>query len=128
VGRNEQKNKQETKQTHKHKKTFRFRNNRISVSVVLVLLLQHPAPVLVFKQRLCLISLGDWQISPVFLLSFSGSCLVSSSLNEVWQFEFVCCPQVPEISSVALQTSCFGVGFLLCWLTGGLFLCLSPFL
>jgi hypothetical protein len=40
----------------------------------------------------------------------------------------VACPQVPEISSVAHQPSCFGFGFLLCWFTGGLFLCLSPFL
>jgi hypothetical protein len=41
----------------------------------------------------------------------------------VWQFKFVCCPQVPEISSVAHQLSSFGDGLLLCW-----FLCLTPFL
>jgi hypothetical protein len=46
----------------------------------------------------------------------------------MWQFKFVCCPQFLEISSVAHQLSCFGVGFLVCWLTGGLFLCLSSFL
>jgi hypothetical protein len=40
----------------------------------------------------------------------------------------VACPQVLEISSVAHQPSCFGVGFSLCWFTGGLFLCLTPFL
>jgi hypothetical protein len=33
-----------------------------------------------------------------------------------------------RISSVAHQLSCFGVGFLLCLITGGLFLCLVPFL
>jgi hypothetical protein len=33
----------------------------------------------------------------------------------VWQFKFVCCPQVLEISSVTHHTSCFGVGFSLCW-------------
>jgi hypothetical protein len=33
-----------------------------------------------------------------------------------------------EISSVAHQLSCFGVGFLLCLFTRGLFLCLTPFL
>jgi hypothetical protein len=38
------------------------------------------------------------------------------------------CPQVLENSSVAHQPSCFGVGFLLCWFTWGLFLCLAPFL
>jgi hypothetical protein len=31
------------------------------------------------------------------------------------------------ISSVAHQLSCFGVGFSLCLITGGLFLCLAPF-
>jgi hypothetical protein len=46
----------------------------------------------------------------------------------VWQFEFVYCPKVPENSSVAHQPSCIGVGFSLYWLTGGLFLCLAPFL
>jgi hypothetical protein len=34
----------------------------------------------------------------------------------------VACPQVLEISPVPHQLSCFGVGFLLCWFTGGLFL------
>jgi hypothetical protein len=46
----------------------------------------------------------------------------------VWQFKFVCCPQVLEIGSVAHQVSCSGVGFSLCLFTGGLFLCLTPFL
>jgi hypothetical protein len=40
----------------------------------------------------------------------------------------VACPQVPEISSVAHQLSCFRVEFSLCWFTGGLLLCLAPFL
>jgi hypothetical protein len=40
----------------------------------------------------------------------------------------VACPQVPEISSVAHQLSCFGVGFSLCWFIGVLFLFLIPFL
>jgi hypothetical protein len=32
------------------------------------------------------------------------------------------------ISSVAIQLSCFGVGFSLCLITGALFVCLTPFL
>jgi hypothetical protein len=65
----------------------------------------------------------------VFLfLSFSSSCLVSSSSNEVWQLEPACCPQVQEISSVVHKLSCFGVGFSLCLFTGSLFLCLAGFL
>jgi hypothetical protein len=88
---------------------------------------------LVFKQKLCH-SLTRWWSSlfcffffSFFFLPFSGSCLVSSSLSEVWQFKFICYPQVLEISSVAHQLSCFGVGFLLCWFTGVLFLCFTPF-
>jgi hypothetical protein len=46
----------------------------------------------------------------------------------VWQFKFVCCPQVQEISSVFHQLSCFGVGFSLCLFTTVLFLCLAPFI
>jgi hypothetical protein len=106
------------KQTNTQKNS-KVRNNRISVLVVLVLLLEHPVLGLVFKQKFCL-SLSRW-------LSFSGSCLVSFSLSEVWQVKFVCWAQVLEISSVAHQLSCFGVGFLLCWFTGILFLCLIPF-
>jgi hypothetical protein len=68
-------------------------------------------------------------LGSVFIfLSFIGSSLVSSSPSEVWQFKFVCCPQVLEISSVAQQLSCLGVRFLLCWFTGGLFFCFTPFL
>jgi hypothetical protein len=96
-----------------------------------VLLIQHPILALVFKQKLCR-SLARWLGSVWFFCFFvfllSSSCLVSSSFNGVWQFKFVCCPQVPEISSVAHQLSCFGVGFLLCWITGVLFLWLTPFL
>jgi hypothetical protein len=40
----------------------------------------------------------------------------------------VACPQVLEISSVDHQSFSFGVGFSLCWFTGGLFLCLTSFL
>jgi hypothetical protein len=36
--------------------------------------------------------------------------------------------QFPEISSVVHHLSCFSVGFLLCWFTGGLFVCFTPFL
>jgi hypothetical protein len=50
------------------------------------------------------------------------------SLSEVWQFEFVYYPQVLENGSIAHQPSWFGVGFLLCWFTGSLFLCLTLFL
>jgi hypothetical protein len=59
-------------------------------------------------------------------LSFS-SCLVSSSLSGVWQLEYVYCPQVPEISSVAHQPYWFWVRFLLWWFTGGLFFASPPF-
>jgi hypothetical protein len=71
------------KQTHK--KNSRFRNNSISVLVVLVLLFQHPVLVLLFKQKLCL-SLARWlgRLPSFFSLSFSSSCLVSSSLSQVW--------------------------------------------
>jgi hypothetical protein len=110
----------QTQNKHTHTKTYRFRSNRISVLVVLMLLLHHPALVLVFKQRICL-NLTSFS-------SFRSSCLVSSSLSEVWQFKFAFCPQVLEINSVAHQLPCFGVGFSLCWFTEGLFLCLAPFL
>jgi hypothetical protein len=63
-----------------------------------------------------------------FFLSFSSSCLVSSSFSEVWQFEFPYCPQVPENSSVAHQPFCFVAGCLLCWFIGGSLPCLTPFL
>jgi hypothetical protein len=95
-----------------------------------VLLLQHPVLVLIFKQSLCL-SLTRWFESLASFFSslcFSCSCLVSSSFSEVWHFEFVYCPQVPENSSAAHQQSCFGVGFLLFWFIGSLFFCLAPFL
>jgi hypothetical protein len=49
-----------------------------------VLLLQHPVLVVVFKQKLCL-SLTRWLGTLAsFFLSFSGSCIVSSFLSEVW--------------------------------------------
>jgi hypothetical protein len=50
-----------------------------------VLLLKHPVFVFVFKQKLCL-SLARWlgSLAHFFPLCFSGSCLVSSSLSEVW--------------------------------------------
>jgi hypothetical protein len=91
-----------------------------------VFLLLHPVVALVFKQKLCH-SFTWWFGSVFFLLSFSGSCLLSSYLSEVWQFKFECCPQVQDISSVVHQVSCFGVGFLLCLFTLCLFLCLAPF-
>jgi hypothetical protein len=76
-----------------------------------------------------IVSPGGWVVYFfLFFLSFRGSCLVSSSLSWVWQFKFVCCPQILEISSIAHQLSCFGVGFSLCLVTGGLFLHFSPFL
>jgi hypothetical protein len=34
---------------------------------------------------------GGWLVFLFFLLSFRGSCLVSSSLSGLWQFKFVCC-------------------------------------
>jgi hypothetical protein len=79
-----QTNMEQNKQKHTNIKYSRFRNNRISVLVVLVLLLQHLVFVFVFKQKLCLSLSGGWGDWPVFFLSFSSSCLVSSSLSEVW--------------------------------------------
>jgi hypothetical protein len=61
-------------------------------------------------------------------MSFSGSCLASSSRSEVWQFEFEYCLQVLENRFVAHQPPYFGVPFFLCWFIGGLILCLVPFL
>jgi hypothetical protein len=68
-----------------HKLNSRFKNNRISVLVILVLLFLHPVLVLVCKQKLCL-SFTRWlgRLTSFFPLSFGGSCLVSSTLNEVW--------------------------------------------
>jgi hypothetical protein len=118
------------KQTSNKQKNSPFRNKRISVLVyVLVLLLQHPVLVLIFKQKLCH-SLSWWLDSVFFLfflLFFSNSCFISSSLSVLWQFKFVCCFLAPEFNFVAYQLSCFGVGFSLCWFTGGLFLYLTPF-
>jgi hypothetical protein len=50
-----------------------------------VLHLHHLVLVLVFKQNLCL-RLARWlgRLTSLFFLSFSGNCLVSSSLSEVW--------------------------------------------
>jgi hypothetical protein len=49
-----------------------------------VLLFQHPALVLVFKLNLCLnFSRCLGRLASFFPLSFTGSCLVSSSLSEV---------------------------------------------
>jgi hypothetical protein len=129
INTHRQTNRKQNKQTNTQKNS-RFRNKRISVLVVLVLVLQHLVLVLVFKQGLCH-SLTRWLGSLsnfFFFLSFSSSCLVSSSLSEVWQFEFLYYPQVLENSSVAHQPSCFLVVFLLCCFTGGLFLNLTTFL
>jgi hypothetical protein len=94
-----------------------------------VLSLQHPVLCWYLNRSSVLISPDGWGDSSFFFfLSFYSSCLVSSSLSEVWQFEFVYFPQVLENSSVAHQPSCFGVGFSLCWFIGGSFLCLIPFL
>jgi hypothetical protein len=88
-----------------------------------VLLLQHPALVLVFKQKLCL-SLTRWlgRLASIFSLSFSGRWLVSSSLSEVWlilRFQrsalwFTSCP--------ALE-----LGFLCVGLLGACFFAAPPF-
>jgi hypothetical protein len=58
-------------------------------------------------------------ISPVIvMLSFSCSCLVSSSSSEVGHFSFECCPLVQEINSMIHYLPCFGGGLLLCLFTG----------
>jgi hypothetical protein len=77
--------------------------------------------VLVFKQKFCscfiwgrlasFFSVFHWQLFCQFLPQWG-----------------VACPQVPDISSVAPQPSCFGVGFSLCLFIVGLFLCLASFL
>jgi uncharacterized membrane protein len=71
MGKDEQTNKQETKQTNQQtKKSSQFRNNRISVLVyILVLVLQQPVLVLVFKQKLCC-SLSRW-LGSVFFFCLS---------------------------------------------------------
>jgi hypothetical protein len=78
---------------------------------------------MIFKQRLCL-SLTRWLRS---FTSFS-SVFQWQLLSELFPQWRMACPQVPEISSVAQRPSCFGVGFSLCWFSGGLFICLTPFL
>jgi hypothetical protein len=59
--------------------------------------------------------------------SFSGSCLVSSSLSGVWWFKFECCPQVPE--SALKSTSCPALELGYCWacLLGACFFASPPF-
>jgi hypothetical protein len=103
----------------------------ISVLVVLVLLLQHPVLVLIFKTGSILVSPSGWGVSPVclffFFLSFSSSSLVSSSLSEVWQFEFVYCPLVSENSSVAHQPSALRLSFHHVGLLGACSFALLPF-
>jgi hypothetical protein len=110
--------------TNKHiKKNSRFRNNRILTLVVLVLLFQHPVLVLGFKQKVCL-SLARClaETHQFFFLSFRGSCLVSLSLGEVWLVLRFRRSALWPTSHPALK-----LGFRCCF-TGGLFLCLPPFL
>jgi hypothetical protein len=91
-----------------------------------VLFLQHPVLVLVFKQKLCC-SLTSRLGSVVFcfLLSFRGSWWSAPPSVGCGSLSL---SSGSRISSVVHQLSCFGVGFSLCWLTGGLCLCLAPFL
>jgi hypothetical protein len=96
-------------------------NKRISVLVVLVLLFQYPVLVLIFKQKLLVLS-GGWGVSPVFFLSFSVSSLVSSSLSEIWL--------VLRFQRSALwPTSCSALelGFHCVGLLGAYFFALRPF-
>jgi hypothetical protein len=67
-------------------------------------------------------------VGSISVFCLSVAAIWSAPPLEVWQFKFACCPQVQEISSVAHQLSCFGGGYSLYFFTGGLFLCLSPFL
>jgi hypothetical protein len=60
-------------------------------------------------------------------LAIFFSCLSAAPLSQLLPQWGEGCLQVPEISSVANWLSFFGVGFLLCWFIGGLFLCLVPF-
>jgi hypothetical protein len=53
--------------------------------------------------------------------------LVSSSLSGVGPFKFVCCPRVPEISSVDHQLSCLELGSHCVGLLGACFFVLPPF-
>jgi hypothetical protein len=104
-------------------KNSKFWNNSISVLVVLVLLLQPPVLVLVFNIGFLLVSPRGWGDSPVFVPVFQ-----QQMLSQLLPQSGVACPQFLEISSVAHQPFCLGVGFSLCWFIGGLFLCLAPFL
>jgi hypothetical protein len=54
-----------------------------------------------------------WFPQLIVVLSFSYSCLVSSSPSEVGQFNFECCPLV-QISSAIHYLPCFGGGLSLC--------------
>jgi hypothetical protein len=59
-----------------------------------------------------------WITQLITVLSFSCSCLVSSSPSEVGQFNFECCLVVQEISSAIHNLPCFGSGLLLYLFTG----------
>jgi hypothetical protein len=118
-------NKQETdRQTNK--KNSRFRNNRISIfkfwcyssniqywcwylSRISVVVL--PGGWVLFFFLFCFVLFFQRQLLSQLLPSVRCSLSLGS-----------------EISSAAQQLSCFGIGFSLCWFTGGLFLCLSLFL
>jgi hypothetical protein len=118
-------NKHTHTQTHtkkkKKKKNSRFRKNRISVLVILVLLLQNPLLVLVFKQRICL-SLTKWLGSLANFFSVLQLQLLSLLLPQ-WG---VACSQVPKISSVAYQLSCWSADCLLSRIGAGVWWCRSP--
>jgi hypothetical protein len=91
--------------------------------VVLVLLLQHPVLVLVFKQKLFLVSPGGWRgLNSFFSLSFSISHLVSSSLSEVWLVLKFWRSVMWSSSHPALE-----LGFLFVGLLGACFFALTPF-
>jgi hypothetical protein len=62
-----------------------------------------------------------------FLLSFRGWFLVSSSLCGVWQFKFVCCPQVAEYALYLTSCPDLELSFHCPWLLGACFFTLLPF-
>jgi hypothetical protein len=96
---------------------------------VLVLLLQHPILVWYLSRSSVVASWGGWvDLFLFFFFSLSVAAAWSAPPSVGCGYWVCMLSSGSRISSVAHQLSCFGVGFSLCSITGGLFLCLIPFL